>query len=126
MPPLLARNHMIEDGGWLTISSPRGEIEARAKVTDRIKPLKVDGRTLHQVAMPFHWGWGGGGGTGDAVNDLITLSGDPNVAIQESKAFTCDVRAGGGSRSTKKLARKPPGDPVRADDDHFAEERPQA
>jgi NAD-dependent dihydropyrimidine dehydrogenase PreA subunit len=27
-------------------------------------------------------------------NDLITLSGDPNVAIQESKAFVCDVRAG--------------------------------
>ena len=69
------------------------------------------------------------GGTfdkGRSYDHTGALSGDPNVAIQESKAFTCDVRAGGGSEATRKLAGKPPGDPVRVDDDHFAEERPQA
>jgi formate dehydrogenase major subunit len=31
---------------------------------------------------------------GEAANDLIAMTGDPNVSIQESKAFVCDVRAG--------------------------------
>jgi formate dehydrogenase major subunit len=53
----------------------------------------VDGRTVHQVALPWHWGFGGPS-PGDSANDLGSLSADPNVSIQESKAFTCDLRAG--------------------------------
>ena len=87
----------IDDGGWMTIVTERAEIEARAKVTERIRPLVIDGRTVHQVALPWHWGYGGPV-TGDAANDLIALSGDPNVTIEESKAFTCDVRAGRRAR----------------------------
>jgi formate dehydrogenase major subunit len=102
--PVLARERGIEDGGWLTISSERGEIEARAKVTDRIRPLEVDGRRVHQVALPWHWGYSPPY-PGDSTNDLGVLSGDPNVMIQESKAFTCDVRAGRRERpSTARLA----------------------
>ena len=42
---------------------------------------------------------------GDATNDLGVLSGDPNVSIQEDKAFSCDVRAGRREReTTAKLA----------------------
>jgi formate dehydrogenase major subunit len=124
--PELARSRGIENGDLMTVSTERAEITVRAMVSPRISPLRMGGRTVHQVCMPFHWGWGGPGVTGEAVNDLIALSGDPNVAIQESKAFLCDVRAGGGSTETRRLAGKPPGDPVRPDDDHFAEERPQA
>ena len=40
--------------GWLTVSSPRGEIEARAMVTRRLRPLQVEGRTIHQIGVPFH------------------------------------------------------------------------
>jgi formate dehydrogenase major subunit len=84
-------------------------------------------RTVHQVALPFHWSYGGPGVTGDAANDLITMSGDPNVAIQESKAFVCDVRAGRTSRGTRPLAGvHEPVNPVRTNEDHPAEERPQA
>src|SRR6185437_6929260 len=102
--PVLAAQHGIEDGGWMVIASPRGEIEARAKVSERIRPLRVDGRQLHQVALPWHWGVGGPD-PGDATNDLITLSGDPNVSIQESKAFVCNVRAGRRTgATTAKLA----------------------
>jgi formate dehydrogenase major subunit len=122
--PELAAARGIEDGGWITIATERAEIEARAIVSPRIKPLRMGGETLHQVAMPFHWGWGGGGGTGDAVNDLITLSGDPNVAIQESKAFVCDVRAGRVSRGTRPLAGVQPEHPIAPNEDSFAEERP--
>ena len=81
----------------MTIESPRGEIEARARVTSRVRPLRVDGRVVHQVCMPWHWGSyrsSEDGVTGDAANDLIVLSGDPNTSIQESKAFACNVRAG--------------------------------
>jgi formate dehydrogenase major subunit len=93
--PVLAAERGIDDGGWMTIVSPRGEIEARAVVTSRVRPLRIDGRTVHQVCMPWHWGSVSAlGVTGDAANDLIALSGDPNTSIQESKAFVCDVRAG--------------------------------
>ena len=91
--PLLARERGIEDGGWLTVITERAEIEARAKVTDRMRPLKVEGRLLHQVALPWHWGFYGPQ-PGDSANDLGVLAADPNVSIQESKAFSCDVRAG--------------------------------
>jgi formate dehydrogenase major subunit len=121
--PVLARKHGIEDGGWLTIASPRGEIEARAKVTDRIKPLQVDGRQLHQIGLPWHWGFAGPT-PGDSANDINVLSGDPNVIIQESKAFVCNVRAGRSSTGTSKLAgvhQQPPG--VAVNRDHPAEIR---
>ena len=91
--PVLARDRGIEDGGWMTIATERGEIEARALVTERMRPLRVDGRLVHQVGLPWHWGYAGAY-PGDSANDLGALSGDPNVSIQESKAFTCDVRAG--------------------------------
>jgi formate dehydrogenase major subunit len=91
--PILARDRGIEDGGWMTVVTERAEIEAKAKVTERMRPLKVDGKLLHQVGLPWHWGFAGYS-TGDSANDLGVLSGDPNVSIQESKPFTCDVRAG--------------------------------
>ena len=56
-------------------------------------PLRVDGRVLHQVWMPYHWGQGGLT-TGDSANDLIGINLDPNVLIQESKVATCDVLPG--------------------------------
>jgi formate dehydrogenase major subunit len=108
----------------MTIASPRAEIEARAKVTQRLRPLRIDGRVIHQVALPWHWGHGGPQ-PGDAANDLITLSGDPNTSIQESKAFVCDVRAGRVSRGTARLAgAHDPPPRVSVDQDHPAEERP--
>ena len=66
-------------------------------VTERIRPLQVQGRTLHQVGLPWHWG-PNGYTTGDAANELAHLSLDPNVHIQEVKAMACDIRPGGGPR----------------------------
>jgi formate dehydrogenase major subunit len=97
--PVLAADRGIEDGGWLTIMTKRAEVEARAKVSERIRPLHVDGRVVHQVGLPWHWGYSEPC-SGDSTNDLGALSGDPNVSIQESKAFTCDVRAGRRERPT--------------------------
>jgi formate dehydrogenase major subunit len=77
----------------MTVMTERAEIEARAKVTDRMRPLRVEGRLVHQVALPWHWGFYGAS-PGDSANDLGAIAADPNVTIQESKAFTCDVRSG--------------------------------
>jgi formate dehydrogenase major subunit len=78
---------------WATVSTARTEVEAKVMVTDRMRPLTVMGREVHQVGFPYHWGWKGIT-RGDVVNDLLGLALDPNVHIQESKAATCDIRPG--------------------------------
>jgi len=91
--PALAAERGLVNGGWATIISSRTAIEARVLVTDRVKALRVQGRDLHQVGLPYHWGWKGLS-TGDSANDLFPLALDPNVHIQEVKAATCDIVAG--------------------------------
>jgi formate dehydrogenase major subunit len=91
--PELANELGITNGGWITVANLRGAIEARALVTRRIRPIHLGDRTVHQVAMPFHWGFMGPS-RGDIVNDLIPLSGEPNVTIHESKALLCAIIPG--------------------------------
>jgi formate dehydrogenase major subunit len=92
--PELAREVGLENGGWATIYTSRSAIEARVLVTDRMRPLTMkDGRTVHQVGLPYHWGKRGLI-TGDSANDLAHMALDPNVHIQEVKAFTCGIRPG--------------------------------
>jgi formate dehydrogenase major subunit len=91
--PALAAERGLVHGGWATIVTARAAIEARVLVTDRIRPLTVEGRTVHQVGLPYHWG-SRGLATGDAANDLLSIVLDPNVHIQEAKAATCDIRPG--------------------------------
>ncbi len=124
--PALARDRGIEDGDWMTVVTERAEIEARAVVTERMRPLWLGDRVLHQVALPWHWGYGGGS-TGDAANDLIVLSGDPNTTIEESKAFSCDVRAGRRRREPTEPLRGagPATARIAPDEDHPAEEPKQ-
>jgi formate dehydrogenase major subunit len=91
--PELAALRWLEHGGWATVVTTRTAIEARVLVTERVKPLVHDGRRVHQVGLPYHWG-SKGLATGDSANDLSGLFLDPNVHIQEVKAFTCDIRPG--------------------------------
>jgi formate dehydrogenase major subunit len=91
--PELAEEVGLEHGGWATIYSARGAIEARVLVTDRIPPIEVQGQKTHQVGLPYHWGTRGLT-RGDAANDLGHLALDPNVHIQEDKAFTVGVAPG--------------------------------
>jgi formate dehydrogenase major subunit len=91
--PQLAAERALEHLGWATIITARNAIEARVLVTERIRPLTVQGRTLHQVGLPWHWG-PNGLTAGDAANELAHLALDPNVHIQEVKAMACDIRPG--------------------------------
>ncbi len=91
--PELAAEKGVRHGGWVTISTARGEAEARALVTRRLRPLRVAGRTIHQVGFPWHYGYGGIA-QGASANDLVSMVGEPNVTIHEGKVLTCDLRAG--------------------------------
>jgi formate dehydrogenase major subunit len=91
--PELAAERGLENGGWATIVTARTAIEARVLVTERMRPLGVQGRTLHQVGLPYHWG-SRGLVTGESANDLFPIALDPNVHIQETKAASCDIRPG--------------------------------
>jgi formate dehydrogenase major subunit len=91
--PELAAERGLEHGDWATIISARNVVEARVMVTERIQPLRVRGRVLHQIGLPWHWG-PNGYSTGDAANELTSVALDPNVHIQESKAFAVDIRPG--------------------------------
>ncbi|MBK7821825.1 MAG: molybdopterin-dependent oxidoreductase [Tessaracoccus sp.] len=93
--PELAAECGLEPYGWATIVSPRAVIEARVLITDRVTPLRIGGRTVHQVGLPYHWGVGGDAVvSGDAANDLLGMAMDPNVLIQESKVGSCAVLPG--------------------------------
>lgn len=91
--PELAAQRGLVHGGWAHLISARAVIEARVLVTDRIAPLRLDGRVIHQVWLPYHFGVEGLV-RGDSANDLLGVVLDPNVLIQESKVGTCDVRPG--------------------------------
>jgi formate dehydrogenase major subunit len=90
--PELARETGVANGGWVTIATPRGAIDARVLVTSRIRPLTVEGRTIHQVGLPYHFG-GRGLVRGEVVNDLVAISEEPNVRIMEAKALVCRLTA---------------------------------
>jgi formate dehydrogenase major subunit len=90
LSPELAAEKGIRNTDWVRVRTPRAEIRAKALVTRRIRPLRLGNQVVHQVGMPWHWGWEGVV-TGDVVNTLTALVGDPNVSIHEGKAFVCNV-----------------------------------
>ncbi len=95
--PQLAQEKGLGNGGWATIVTARAEIETRVLVTERVGTLRIRGRDVHQIGLPYHWG-GRGLVTGDAANELISFVADPNVSIQESKCLTGNIEPGRRSR----------------------------
>jgi formate dehydrogenase major subunit len=90
----LAKEKSINDGDKVIVSSGRGELWAVAVVTNRLKPFKVGGSTVHQVGMPWHFGWQypEDGSGGESANLLTPTVGDANTMIPETKAFMVNVR----------------------------------
>jgi formate dehydrogenase major subunit len=90
LSPELASEKGIRNTEWVRVSTPRAQIRAKALVTRRLRPFRLGDKVVHQVGMPWHWGWEGVV-TGDVVNTLTAMVGDPNVSIHEGKAFVCNV-----------------------------------
>ena len=91
MDEVLATEKGIDNGDKVVVSSARGEVRAVAVVTKRFKPLTVDGKTVHQIGLPFNWGFAGMK-SGDSANMLTPHVGDANTTIPEYKTFLCNVR----------------------------------
>jgi formate dehydrogenase major subunit len=89
----LADSLSITPGEMVTVVTARGAIEAHALVTPRMQSLKIGDETVEQVGVPFHWGYSGLV-KGDAGNDLVAISEEPNVRIMESKGILCTVMRG--------------------------------
>jgi formate dehydrogenase major subunit len=101
--PELAAQRGLQHLGWAHVITSRAAVEARVVVTDRMVPLRVQDRVVHQIWMPYHWG-SVGLVQGDVVNDLFGVVVDPNVFIQESKVATCDIQPGRRPRGPKLLS----------------------
>ncbi len=93
MSPQLAEESGLRHKEWAHVVTSRAAVDARVFVTERMRPLRIEDRVVHQVWMPYHWG-GSGLIDGDVVNDLLGVVADPNVFIQESKVATCDIQPG--------------------------------
>jgi len=87
----LAKLKGIKNGEWVVVESARGKVTAVAIVTKRLKPFKIGGKVVHEVALPWHFGWVIPKDGGDSANLLTPSVGDPNTLIPETKAFMVNV-----------------------------------
>ncbi len=87
----LAKEKGIANGDTVKVWSKRGFIKAVALVTKRIVGLQVDGRTVHTVGLPNHWGFVGIAKPGYLVNTLTPFVGDANTQTPEYKSFTVNI-----------------------------------
>jgi formate dehydrogenase major subunit len=88
----LARLRGISNGDRIVVRSKRGQIRVKALVTKRISPLMIEGKEVHTVGIPIHWGFRGLTKPGYLINTLTPFVGDANVQTPEFKAFLVDVR----------------------------------
>jgi formate dehydrogenase major subunit len=87
----LAKELGIASGDQVKVSSNRGYIQAVAVVTKRLKALQIEGKTLHHVGIPIHWGFKGLAKPGYLANTLTPFVGDGNSQTPEFKSFLVKV-----------------------------------
>jgi formate dehydrogenase major subunit len=92
----LAKEKGITQGGWIKLSSYRGEVICKAYVTKRLKPMLVDGKPCHVIGLPIHWGFTGAARKGFGANTLTPFVGDANTETPEFKAFLVNVEKAPG------------------------------
>jgi anaerobic selenocysteine-containing dehydrogenase len=88
----LATSLDITDGGLVKVKTARtpAGITVKAIVTPRLKPMTVNGNTIHHIAMPWHWGFKGLS-TGPSANELTIDSVDVSAEIPETKTCLCNI-----------------------------------
>lgn len=87
----LAKEKGIKNGDMVKVKSNRGEIKALVVVTKRIKGLDCDGKKVHTVGIPIHWGFIGVAHNGYLSNTLTPYVGDANSQTPEYKAFLVNI-----------------------------------
>ncbi len=89
--PELAAEKRIKNGQWVRVWSNRGSVKGKAVVTKRIPVLTIDGKKVHTVGMPIHFGFVGETKKAIGVNSLTPFVGDANTNTPEYKAFLVDI-----------------------------------
>lgn len=92
----LAKEKGIQLGGWVRVWSKRGSVKAKAVVTKRIRPLVCNGKTVHIIGIPLHWGFTGAAKKGFGPNSLTPFVGDANINTPEYKAFLVNIEPTSG------------------------------
>jgi formate dehydrogenase major subunit len=94
--PEMARALGIQSGDMITVETARATITVRAMVTERIRPLVIDGKKIYQVGLPWQWGYQGvmPSARGDVASDLVASLGDATTYIPEARALLCNIRKG--------------------------------
>jgi len=88
----LAEKLGLKNGERIKVASVRGQVECVAMVTKRLVPFEVEGKTVHEVGMPFNYGWLVPENAPDAsANYLTSAVGCPNTFCPEYKAFMVNV-----------------------------------
>ena len=87
----LAREKGIKAGDHVRVKSNRGFILAVAVVTKRLRSLDVDGKRVHTVGVPIHWGFTGVAKNGYIANTLTPFVGDANTQTPEFKSFLVNI-----------------------------------
>jgi formate dehydrogenase major subunit len=87
----LAKEKGIKQGNMVKVRSNRGEILAACVVTKRMKAMDVNGKKVHHVGIPIHWGFKGVTQNGYLANALTPFVGDANSQTPEFKAFLVNI-----------------------------------
>ena len=96
VPFELAEKMGVRGGDKIKVSSIRSHYIAKAMVTRRIKPMKIDGKETFQIGIPIHWGFRGIAEDEDKtsktlVNQLTPTVIDPNAFTPEFKGFLVKI-----------------------------------
>jgi formate dehydrogenase major subunit len=91
LPEELAAEKGISKGDWVKVTSKRGMIKAKAVVTKRMASLNVNGKRVHVVGIPIHYGFRGATKDGYSVNELTPFVADVGATTPEYKAFLVNV-----------------------------------
>ncbi|MBR2836665.1 MAG: molybdopterin-dependent oxidoreductase [Coriobacteriales bacterium] len=99
----LAKELGLTYGDKARVWNSRGDIIVDTLITKRMKPLTINGKTVHQVGLTHHFGFKGEysfsysdgslgyEGNSGLTNDLTPNVGDPNTGIPEYKAFLVNI-----------------------------------
>ncbi len=90
LSPELADEKGIKSGDRILVKTARGQLGGAALITRRFRPFNLNGKIVHQIGIPWHWGYVGGS-CGCSANALTPHVGDANTMIPEYKAFLCSV-----------------------------------
>jgi formate dehydrogenase major subunit len=82
----------VEPEDYVKVTSARNPdgIIVKVNVTDRIKPIPVNGKDVHIAGMPWHWGFKGLS-TGPSANELTIDAVDVTANIPEVKTCLCNI-----------------------------------